>query len=529
ENGFTEGDTCDFPGENVGWNGGGNSAAVEPQGRGGGAALSAAAQVAGGACGRRRGREPPGGSGELRLVDGGDRCAGRVEVKHDGEWGSVCVFSNLNRNAHWATLVCRQLGCGRVARSSPRIRFRQGTGRIWLQFFCRGSENVRGHARPAGTSHLCWSIPGRAEPCPWPGADAVELRLAGGDSPCAGRVEVKLQGQWGSVGDERWDMDDAEVVCQHLGCGSAAGAYSARERFGVGDGPVSLLYVNCNGDETILWDCYITGWGPFTNFHDLDTAVVCQGFSRLVGGDGVCAGQLEVQEGRAWVGVCEDQVDMKAAQVVCRELGCGEVLAMGGSGRFGAALGWFWDGCFQCNGSEPLLSACARRPAQSQGCSGRASIICSRKCRGQWGLLGSMQHPRPHRPPATAYTGFRLENSSSRCSGRVEVAVRGTWGSVCAAEWDLPDAHVLCRHLGCGRALAYRLGVQGLLLCGKSQKMGRVILVLPTVPRARGRYFCVVPGRGRAADAISNAVYEELDYMAMPEYQKVPSGPGGCS
>uniref|UniRef100_A0A8U7NPM3 Uncharacterized protein n=1 Tax=Corvus moneduloides TaxID=1196302 RepID=A0A8U7NPM3_CORMO len=53
---------------------------------------------------------------------------------------------------------------------------------------------------------------------------------------------------------------------------------------------------------------------------------------------------------------------------------------------------------------------------------------------------------------ATAYTGFRLGNSSSGCTGRVEVAVRGTWGSVCASEWELADAHVLCRHLGCGRA-----------------------------------------------------------------------------
>ncbi|KAM4899269.1 scavenger receptor cysteine-rich domain-containing protein DMBT1-like [Sylvia borin] len=385
------------------------------------------------------------GSGELRLVDGGGRCAGRVEVKHDGEWGSVCVY-DFGWDTRWATVVCRQLGCGRVARASPNVPVRQGTGRIWLQpFFCRGYEDALqkclhigwgqhfcGHERDVGvicTATLCWCIPGRAEPCRCPSADAVELRLAGGGSLCAGRVEVKLRGQWGSVGDDSWDMEDAEVVCQQLGCGSASGAYSTHERFGEGIGPVSLGQVDCDGYETTLWDCEIRGWGPYNGIiHDLDTAVVCQGFSRLVGGDGACAGQLEVQLGRGWLGVCENQVDMKVAEVVCRELGCGEALGIAGSGRFAARSGSLWDWGFQCNGTEPLLSACARRPPHSQGCSGPAGVICS------------------------PYTGFRLANSSG-CAGRVEAAVRGTWGSVCASEWDLPDAHVLCRHLGCGRAL----------------------------------------------------------------------------
>lgn len=113
----------------------------------------------------------------------------------------------------------------------------------------------------------------------------MELRLAGGSSPCAGRVEVKLQGQWGSVGDNVWDMEDAEVVCQQLGCGSASKAYFALDRFGVEDGLVSLALVDCSGYEATLWDCEIRGWGPYNGSdHYWGTAVVCQGRSWAYGG-----------------------------------------------------------------------------------------------------------------------------------------------------------------------------------------------------------------------------------------------------
>ncbi|XP_051632227.1 scavenger receptor cysteine-rich type 1 protein M130-like [Manacus candei] len=367
-----------------------------------------------------------GGSGQLRLVGGGGRCAGRVEVNHDGEWGSVCVY-DFDWQALWATVVCRQLGCGRVASSSPYAPFGQGSGRIWLQpFYCLGTEEVLEECpHYEWGQHYCDHERDVGVIC----TEAVELRLVDGGGPCSGRVEVKLRGHWGSVGDNNWDMEDAEVVCQQLGCGSAAGAYSSRDRFGIGAGPINLVLVDCNGEEATLWDCEIRGWGPYRGPHDYDTSVICQGFSRLVGGDRACAGQLEVRQRQAWVGVCAEHVDMKVAQVVCRELGCGAALAIPGSGRFGAGTGPLWEGGFNCTGSEPLLSACARRVPHSQGCAGHATIICS------------------------PYTGFRLGNSSSGCAGRVEVAVRGTWGSVCATDWDLPDADVLCRHLGCGHAV----------------------------------------------------------------------------
>lgn len=95
---------------------------------------------------------------------------------------------------------------------------------------------------------------------------------------------MKLRGRWGSVADDSWDMEDAEVVCQQLGCGSAAGAYAASTHFGEGDGPISLALVNCHGDEAAFWDCEIRGWGPYVGIHDFDTAVVCQGRSRAAVG-----------------------------------------------------------------------------------------------------------------------------------------------------------------------------------------------------------------------------------------------------
>ncbi|NXI50714.1 C163A protein, partial [Chloroceryle aenea] len=80
------------------------------------------------------------------------------------------------------------------------------------------------------------------------------LRLVGGGSRCDGRVEIFQSGTWGRVLAERWDVQEARVVCRQLRCGDADRAYNPlkAER---GAGAVGLRGVRCAGHEATLPLC----------------------------------------------------------------------------------------------------------------------------------------------------------------------------------------------------------------------------------------------------------------------------------
>ena len=195
---------------------------------------------------------------------------GRVEIFYNDQWGTVCDdYWDLND----AYVVCRQLGFPRLASNAyASATYGQGTGPIWMDdVACSGSESHLydcGH-RGWGT-HNCNHAEDSSVVCRY---GSSTLRLAGG-SYYYGRVEVYYSGQWGTVCDDYWDINDAHVVCRQLGFSSAAYQYHSAQ-YGQGSGRIWLDDVRCHGYEASLSSCRHGGWGNHNCGHSEDASVMC--------------------------------------------------------------------------------------------------------------------------------------------------------------------------------------------------------------------------------------------------------------
>ncbi|XP_071402192.1 scavenger receptor cysteine-rich type 1 protein M160-like [Centroberyx affinis] len=359
-------------------------------------------------------------SESVRLVDGTNLCSGRLEVKSNQSWSSVCEADFDQQDAE---VVCRELGCGAPSVLQGAL-YGEVEAPMWTkEFQCEGSESVLLDCGSSGSARNTCS-PGKAVGLTCSEPD--DVRLVGGASRCAGGLEVKQHGDWKPVDDwgSDWNLKSAAVVCRQLDCGSAV---STENRKDSSSRSVWWIISSCPQSGSTLRECVSTGSLPSSS----SLQITCSESVRLVNGTSLCSGRLEVKSNQSWSSVCEADFDQQDAEVVCRELGCGAPSVLQGA-LYGEVEAPMWTKEFQCEGNESVLLDC--------GSSGSARNTCSP------GKAVGLTCSEPD--------DVRLVGGASRCAGGLEVKQHGDWKPVYDWNWNLKSAAVVCRQLDCGSAVS---------------------------------------------------------------------------
>ena len=93
---------------------------------------------------------------------------------------------------------------------------------------------------------------------------------------------------WGTVCDDGWDLNDAQVVCSELGL-SAATAAPHNAFYGQGSGQIWLNNLNCIGTEETIAHCSHSEWASYDCSHEEDASVNCTA-GTYIGQICVCSG-----------------------------------------------------------------------------------------------------------------------------------------------------------------------------------------------------------------------------------------------
>jgi deleted-in-malignant-brain-tumors protein 1 len=381
-------------------------------------------------------------NGQMRLS--GSSLRGRVEICYNNTWFGVC--SDLYYTYNNPQVVCSALGYSDASGYVDAFSDLDGIPLIPYRFNCNGNEKslldcAKSTSACSGYNSYYGHIYYAGVTCQL-ACNHSDIRLAGSPYETFGRVEVCINGTWGTVCSNDFDSDDAEVVCSHLGYSQYGAiilpynAYYARYL------DVHIYSLSCTGNETNIWDCpYVLQNNQYC-YYRYDAAVHCQYFNdtvdtscvtgdvRLVGGTNELEGTVELCYNKFWGPVCHRSWDVTDANVVCKQLG----YQSKGSTRFtnayfGEGTGPYIISDLSCYSSSTTLLSCYSNFINTVLCgdSASAGVSCVDPCDE-----GSV----------------RLSGSTIQFAGRVEICIENTWTTLCDQSWDLSDAQVACRELG---------------------------------------------------------------------------------
>ncbi|KAK3704224.1 hypothetical protein QZH41_007844 [Actinostola sp. cb2023] len=140
-------------------------------------------------------------------------------------------------------------------------------------------------------------------------------------------------------------------------------------------------------------------------------------------------GRVEVRTNNGqWSTICNYQWDLRDAYVVCHMLNYSKAVSAGTANVKGS--GPIYPNWLDCYGHETSIEQCSQGSVSCEH-SQDAAIVCGNSLTLE----------------EKAIT-VRLVGTNVSHVGQVEIQYNGTWGAVCLYNWDIEDAHVICRMLG---------------------------------------------------------------------------------
>ncbi|KAE8605792.1 hypothetical protein XENTR_v10015320 [Xenopus tropicalis] len=367
---------------------------------------------------------------QVRLAGGSGPCEGRVEVFYNQTWGWL---SDEKWDPLGADVVCRQLGCGPSMEVVKGDHFGLGTGHVLGRGNCNGHEQDFSQCILGAWKEKEENQQSAGVTCLASGVG--DVRLVNGSGLCNGIVEVTLNNSPRRVCIWGYDSREAAVTCRQVGCGPLM---KMQENLAEPGAEVPMVEkIHCSGGEADLSKCSVSLWREQPCFLSVSAGLVCAQSPpsgiQLVGGSSVCSGKVRVNYGGSWGSICADEWGRLEEVVVCRQMGCGPAIDTAEwkmPSSLSRSSGNVLEAVY-CHGHESQLSECGSVSATSKTCYiPEAEVLCSQSVISQVALV----------------------NGPTGCSGRVEVYYKGKWGTVCDETWDLADANVVCKELGCGSA-----------------------------------------------------------------------------
>ncbi|XP_054594160.1 lysyl oxidase homolog 2b isoform X2 [Nothobranchius furzeri] len=166
-------------------------------------------------------------------------------------------------------------------------------------------------------------------------------------------------------------------------------------------------------------------------------------------------GRVEVYYNGTWGTVCDDDFNIHAAQVICRELGYLEAVSWVASSKYGKGEGPIWFDNLHCTGKEKTLALCPSNGIGVSDCKHTedVGVICSDRRIPGFKFVNTLPNHVTNLDVHVEDVRIRAILSSYRkqipvTEGYVEVKDGGKWKQICNTEWTQFNSRVICGMFG---------------------------------------------------------------------------------